>query len=106
MPALHAAFADPANRDAMRLMKIAICAAYHGDSALALDTLRCSCLEARGGVPFRVIRMWLPIFAEVRKTDGFKQFVRDIGLYDYWRKSGEWGDFARPLGDDDFEIIK
>jgi hypothetical protein len=23
--------------------------------------------------------------------------------YDYWRASGEWGDFARPLGDDDFE---
>jgi hypothetical protein len=32
--------------------------------------------------------------------------VRDLGFVDYWRKTGKWSDFARPKGDDDFEIIK
>jgi hypothetical protein len=29
--------------------------------------------------------------------------VRELGLADYWRASGNWSDFARPLGTDDFE---
>ena len=29
-----------------------------------------------------------------------------MGIFDYWRVTGKWGDFARPLGDDDFEIIR
>jgi hypothetical protein len=29
--------------------------------------------------------------------------VRELGLVDYWRASGKWGDFARPVGTDDFE---
>jgi len=55
---------------------------------------------------------WLSVFVnwrrhcrEVRKLPAFKQFIRDLGIYDSWRQSGNWGDFARPLGDDDFEII-
>lgn len=35
----------------------------------------------------------------------FKWLLRDLGIYDYWRRSGKWGDFARPLGEDDFEIV-
>ena len=33
------------------------------------------------------------------------EIVRELGLYDYWRKSGKWGDFVRPRGDDDFEVF-
>jgi DNA-binding winged helix-turn-helix (wHTH) protein len=29
--------------------------------------------------------------------------VRDLGLVDYWRASGNWNDFCRPLGKDDFD---
>jgi hypothetical protein len=50
--------------------------------------------------------MWFPEAAEARKDPRFKDIVRDIGLYDYWRKSGKWGDFARPLGDDDFDVFR
>jgi hypothetical protein len=28
--------------------------------------------------------------------------VRDLGLVAYWRASGNWGEFCRPLGEDDF----
>jgi hypothetical protein len=41
--------------------------------------------------------------AEARKTETFKTFVRDVGFVEMWRKSGDWGDFCRPLADDDFE---
>ena len=50
--------------------------------------------------------MWYPETTEARKDPRFKEIVRDLGLSDYWRKSGKWGDFARPLGDDDFEITR
>jgi len=29
--------------------------------------------------------------------------MRDIGLADYWRTIGNWGDFCHPVGKDDFE---
>jgi hypothetical protein len=44
--------------------------------------------------------------AEDVPTEPTKQLVRDLGLHDYWRKSGRWGDFARPVGNDDFEIYR
>ena len=47
--------------------------------------------------------IWHPIDSPVRKLPGFKTFVQKVGLYDYWRTTGEWGDFCRPVGDDDFE---
>jgi hypothetical protein len=35
----------------------------------------------------------------------FKQILRDMGLVDYWRQSGKWADFCRPVGEDDFECL-
>jgi hypothetical protein len=29
--------------------------------------------------------------------------VRELRLVDYWRSSGNWGDFCRPIGRNDFE---
>ena len=51
-----------------------------------------------------LVGMWFPFMREVRKLPDFKVLLRDLGIYDYWRKSGKWGDFARPLGADDFEV--
>ena len=41
------------------------------------------------------------VVSPARKTERFKPLVQDIGLVDYWRERG-WGDYCRPLGDDDF----
>ena len=41
----------------------------------------------------------------MRKLPGFKDLLRDLGLVDYWRKTGNWADFVRPIGDDDFECV-
>jgi hypothetical protein len=47
--------------------------------------------------------LWEPVFAETRRTAAFKALLRDFGYVDYWRESGAWGDFCRPLLNDDFE---
>jgi DNA-binding winged helix-turn-helix (wHTH) protein len=75
-------------------------ASYYGDQELAMDGLRASpeaLFSTGGGL------LWEPVFAETRRTPAFKAFVRDFGYVDYWRESGRWGDFCRPLGETDFE---
>lgn len=37
------------------------------------------------------------------KLPGFKDLVREVGLVDYRRSSGNWGDFCYPVSNDDFE---
>jgi hypothetical protein len=49
--------------------------------------------------------IWFPQLRETRRTEGFKQFVRDLGFVRMWRASGDWGDFCHPLGEDDFECF-
>ncbi len=39
----------------------------------------------------------------LRADPRFKEIVRDVGLVDYWRASGNWGDYCKPVGNDDFE---
>ena len=48
---------------------------------------------------------WYTVMDDVRRDPRFKDLLREMGVVDYWRATGNWGDFARPLGDDDFEII-
>jgi hypothetical protein len=45
--------------------------------------------------------LWLPYYAELRKTERYKAFMRDRGVVDYWRERG-WPARCRPQGDDDF----
>ena len=97
------AFEEPFYRNPSQMAGLAYLAAYFGDDDLALACFRHAFVE-KHGVTVPVI--WHPLFAQVRRTEGFKQLVRDLGLFDYWRKSGNWGDFARPVGDDDFEIYR
>lgn len=44
--------------------------------------------------------------APLRKTPGFRQVIRELDLYEYWRKSGNRGDLARPVGEDDFVVTR
>ena len=79
---------------------LAMYAAHHGDTDLALQFLRAEYLVDGFGSYFMI---WSPALREVRTTPGFKSFVRDLGLLELWRTTGKWGDFCRPIGDDDFE---
>ena len=72
---------------------IPVWAAFFGDDALALESLRQS-----PDIWF----VWHPVLKRVRTTDAFKQIVKDHGLVDYWREFG-WGDFCKPTDGNDFE---
>jgi len=92
---------DPANQDPSRMMILSWYAAHFGDNELALHALRRGFVEMNGGV--FVESIWYPVLRGVRKAPGFKDLLRDLGLVDYWRVTGNWGDFARRVGSDDFE---
>lgn len=51
--------------------------------------------------------IWLPLFRDIRALPGFKDYVREVGLLDYWRTTGNWGDHCRPLEgtENDFECF-
>ena len=100
--AIRQAFEDPASQDSSRLWVIALYADRYGDKDLVLSALN-RCRELKTSF---VYGFWTPFQTGVRQDPRFKQIVRDLGLYDYWRASGKWADFARPVGDDDFEIVR
>jgi adenylate cyclase len=45
--------------------------------------------------------IWAPPSASLRKTEHFKEFVRQARLVEYWRARG-WPEFCHPVGTDDF----
>jgi adenylate cyclase len=100
---LWRALEDPANHDASRMMIIGIQSGLYGDDGtLAVAAFRRALLEFDFYAKFV---LWWPSLRRARQTPAFKQLIRDLGVYDYWRQSGQWGDFARPVGEDDFELI-
>jgi len=91
---------DTACQDSTLIMSLSWYAMRFGDMELAMAALRRCYIELRG---FFWTPLWFPFFRELRSTPAFKQLVRDMGIYATWRATGKWGDFARPVGDDDFE---
>ncbi len=94
---LHRIYSSNENLSAMDLQNIPIFAAYFGDPEFALNVIE------RGNA-FRTSPLyfiWSPVMKEVRQLPRFKEFVREIGLVDYWKEYG-WPDLCRPVGEDDF----
>jgi TolB-like protein len=99
---LRTAMVDPANQDPLTQFAYASFLVRYGDPAGAAAGLR-RAFSRPGGVPYEFL--WAPIHAEARREPAFKDTVRDLGMVDYWRATGEWSDFCRPLGPDDFECF-
>ena len=72
-------------------------AAYFGDPEFSLRLLHNASTDAS----FAFV-LWRPVLKDMRRLPGFKNMVRELGLVDYWRASGNWGEFCRPIGKDDF----
>ena len=84
-------YANPNNRQA-----VAVWAAYFGQYELALEIYQ--------GIGAGIITVaWRPILKPMRRLPGFKDFAIKSGLVDYWRTTGNWGEFCHPTGKDDFE---
>jgi hypothetical protein len=90
LDSLFMKFDDPINRIA-----IAASAAYFGNRALALEAL----VGAAEAVPLYAHKFWQPLFSEVRKLPGFKDFMRKGRFLDYWQRYA-WPDQCRSDGAD------
>ena len=82
----------------IELGEISIWAAYFGDPEFALNAIERSARYHNN----RLSLIWAPVMKEVRQLPRFKEYVREIGLVDYWKQYG-WPDLCHPVGDDDFE---
>jgi DNA-binding winged helix-turn-helix (wHTH) protein/TolB-like protein len=78
----------------VRLTNLALFASHYGKPQLAMDLLEVA-RERVGGYYF--IPLWHPAMANARKTDRFERLVIDLGFVRAWRKSGDWGDYCRPI---------
>jgi TolB-like protein len=79
---------------------LALWAGYYGDPQTALRLTRQ--IPRDLGANLILLQLWRPVFREMRRLPDFKDFVRELGLVEYWREFG-WGDFCRPTGDNDFD---
>jgi tetratricopeptide (TPR) repeat protein len=89
---LRTLLADDTIAPALRNRHLPVFAAQFGDPELALAFLQSS----SGGMN----DIGLKIFSEVRRHPGFKAVVEQKGLLNYWRTSGHWSDYCRPVNDD------
>ena len=94
------AYQDPANHTLVRLEIIAEFADYFGDRDLALAALRKQFVDAGD---LTIMFIWKPYVTGLRTDARFRQMLRDLGLANYYFSSGNWGDFCKPVGKDDFE---
>jgi hypothetical protein len=85
------------------LVSFALLAARLGEAELAVEILRKSFIELDGFAGYWFV--WARTLSETRRTQAFRDFLRDLGLVDFWRETGEWGDFCMPIGDQDFECV-
>lgn len=98
--AIRKAFDDPASQDATRMYIVTMWADHFGDKDLALAAMRRALIDMHFS---DVSNLWLPYETGLRSDPRFKQMLRDLKLADYFRASGQWGDFCHPVGTDDFE---
>jgi TolB-like protein len=91
---------DPNHQDAGFIGEIAYWAKIFGDADTALAALSRAYVDLGGN---NAGTIWWPLYKNLRGDSRFKQMLRDLGLVDYWRATGNWGDYCVPVGKDDFE---
>jgi len=79
------------------LVEIGIFAAYFDDPELAMDAMEKAINIQTSGV----FHFWFPVMRETRQKPRFKQYIKKIGLVDYWNKFG-WPDMCHQLENGDF----
>jgi len=95
---LRRIYSNNGNLTSAKFIEISVWAAYFGDPEFAMDALK-KAIRINATVLYAV---WSPVTQETRHLPRFKEFIKEIGLVDYWNKFG-WPDLCRPLGDVDFE---
>jgi TolB-like protein len=91
---LHRLFADQAMQNSGAMLWLAAFADYFDDPDLALAALRRSYVDFGGT---NVGMIWRPYRNPLRNDSRFKDILRDIGLVEYFHRSGNYGDYCRPM---------
>jgi len=80
-------------------------ASQFGDGDLAIDMLQGNGMAE--GVGARLGQaLFEKTMENARRTERFKDLAERLGYLDFWRATGNWGDYCRPLdGSDDFECF-
>jgi TolB-like protein len=92
---------DPAMQTANTMQWLTAFADYFDDTDLALSAMRRLYVDYAAT---NVGMMWRPYRNALLADPRFRDILRDLGLVDYYRASGNWGDHCQPVaGTDDFE---
>lgn len=100
LAAIRKAFGDPAYQNNARMLRLLIYADYYGDRQLAVAALHRALVDLKG---VTMLIPWYPSESGWRSDPAFKDLMRELRIVDYWRATGRWGDFCKPLAADDFE---
>jgi len=95
---LRRLYSSDDNLSSANFFIMACFAAYFGDPEFALNAMERSVSLQTTGLYW----IWAPVMREGRQLPRFKEFVREIGLVDYWNEFG-WPDICRQLDEGDFE---
>ena len=96
---LYRLYKDPKFNNISTRIAMGLWASYFNDPQLALKIYT----ELNESKKLPPIVIWRPLYKEMRKLAGFKGLVTKLGLVDYWRTTGNWGEFCHPVGKKDFE---
>jgi len=95
--ALRRLYADNESLSAGDWIILSMWIAYFGDHEFAFEVVKRALRIEASGTFF----IWFPQMREVRYLARFKEFVKEIGLVDYWNKFG-WPDLCHKLNNGDF----
>ncbi len=99
LAALHSQFDDPARQFGNPMVLMAEVADLYGDKDLALAAFRRGFIDLHATA---YLSFWPINRTGLHADTRFKQLVRDLGFADYFRSTGKWNDFCRPVSKDDF----
>jgi tetratricopeptide (TPR) repeat protein len=94
---LHRIYTNDDRLTSINILEISVWASYFGDYEFAMEAMEKAVIINGAALH----HSWFPVFRGVRQLPTFKEFVRKIGLIDYWKEYG-WPDLCHPVGDDDF----
>jgi predicted RNA binding protein YcfA (HicA-like mRNA interferase family) len=93
------AIEDPTNQGPTPVGTLVYWADHLGDRDLVAAALR-RMFELRSAA---IVTLWHPFETGFREDPRFKEYLRELGLADYFRATDKWGDFCRPVWQDDVE---
>jgi TolB-like protein len=73
---------------------------HYGDKEMVFATIRKQIVERNSP---QIFNLWQFNESGWHGDPRYKDILRDLGLVDYYRKSGKWPDICKPVGQNDFE---